>query len=84
MRGRSLLTEARPEKALALLRRLAAAAQGDMRAAAWQKMAEINANTPTSVSLLHGSAAGKRVLVHVPRAVRLNPTYSEFEGIALF
>ena len=27
---------------------------------------------------------GKRVLVHVPRAVRLNPTYSEFEGIALF
>lgn len=46
--------------------------------------AEINANTPTSVSLLHGSAAGKRVLVHVPRAVRLNPTYSEFEGIALF
>ena len=45
MRGRSLLTEARPEKALALLRRLAAAAQGDMRAAAWQKMAEINANT---------------------------------------
>lgn len=46
--------------------------------------AEINANTPTSVSLLHGSAAGKRVLLHVPRAVRLNPKYSEYEGIALF
>lgn len=45
LRGRSLLTEARPEKALALLRRLAAAARGNTRAAAWQKMAEIHANT---------------------------------------
>ena len=45
--------------------------------------AEINANTPTSISLLHGSAAGKRVLIHVPQAVRLNPKYSEFEGMAL-
>lgn len=45
--------------------------------------AEINANTATTVSLIHGSAAGKRVLVHAPRAVRLNPKYSDYEGIAL-
>lgn len=44
---------------------------------------EINANTPTSLSLLHGSAAGKRVLVHVPQALRLNPQYSDYEGTAL-
>lgn len=45
--------------------------------------AEINANTATSVSLLHGSAAGKQILVHVPRAVRLNPRYEDYEGVLL-
>jgi hypothetical protein len=45
--------------------------------------AAINASTPTAVSLLHGSGAGKRVLIHVPRAVRLNPKYDEYEGTLL-
>lgn len=45
--------------------------------------AEINANTATAVSLLHGSAAGKQVLVHVPKAMRLNPRYEDYEGVLL-
>ncbi|MBI5239724.1 MAG: fused MFS/spermidine synthase [Elusimicrobia bacterium] len=45
LRGRSYLSEAKPDRALALLRRLAAKASGDMRAQAYQKLAEIHANT---------------------------------------
>lgn len=41
---------------------------------------EINANTATSLSVLHGSAAGKQVLVYCPRIVRLNPKYEDYEG----
>ena len=44
---------------------------------------DINASTPTSVSLLHGSGAGKQVLMYIPRAVRLNPKYEDFEGTLL-
>ncbi len=36
-------------------------------------MAEINVGTPVSVSLLHGSAAGKQVLFYMPRVTRSNP-----------
>lgn len=42
--------------------------------------AEINANTATSMSVLHGSAAGKQVLVMCPRIVRINPKYEDYEG----
>jgi predicted membrane-bound spermidine synthase len=45
LRGRSYLSQARPEKAAALLRRLAAKARGARRAQAYQKLAEIHANT---------------------------------------
>jgi len=44
---------------------------------------DINANTPTTMSLLHGSGAGKQVLVYVARAMRLNPSYSDYEGTLL-
>ena len=44
---------------------------------------EINASTPTALSLLHGSAAGKKVLIWVPKAVRLNPRYEDYEGTLL-
>lgn len=44
---------------------------------------EINANTATSVSLIHGSAVGKQILVHVPSAMRLNPRYEDYEGVLL-
>lgn len=36
-------------------------------------MTDINDNKPVSVSLLHGSAAGKRVLFWMPRVTRNNP-----------
>jgi predicted membrane-bound spermidine synthase/tetratricopeptide (TPR) repeat protein len=45
LRGRSYLSEGRPERALVLLRRLAAKARGNMRAQAYQRLAEIHANT---------------------------------------
>lgn len=41
---------------------------------------EINANTAVSMSLLHGTAAGKQVLVYCPQIVRLNPAYEDYEG----
>lgn len=41
---------------------------------------EINANTPTSLSLMHGSAPGKRVLLWAPRITRLNPKYQDQDG----
>ena len=43
----------------------------------------INANTPTTLSLLHGSGPGKQVLIFVARAMRLNPSYSDYEGTLL-
>lgn len=43
----------------------------------------INTNTKTSMSLLHGTTAGARVLVFAPQVMRTNPRYSEFEGAAL-
>ena len=46
--------------------------------------AEVNANTPTTVSLLHGSAAGKQVLFFIANAIRLNPKYEDYEGTLLF
>ena len=42
--------------------------------------AEINQNTPTSISLLHGTQAGEKVLLHIARAVRLNPKYEDSDG----
>lgn len=44
---------------------------------------EINANTPTSISLRHGSGAGKQVILHAPRCLRLNPKEADYEGIRL-
>lgn len=41
---------------------------------------EINTNTATSLSLLHGTAAGKQILVYCPQIVRLNPAYDDYEG----
>jgi hypothetical protein len=40
----------------------------------------INANTLTSVGLLHGSSAGNRVLVFAPAVQRINPTQADFNG----
>jgi len=45
--------------------------------------ADINTNTPTTLSLLHGSGPGKQVLLHIARAMRLNPKYSDYEGTLL-
>ncbi len=45
--------------------------------------AEIDASTPTSVSLLHGSAAGKQILIYIPRAMRLNFADAPTDGILL-
>lgn len=42
--------------------------------------AEINANQPTSLFLKHGSRDGLRVHLFVARAVRLNPSYEDYEG----
>jgi len=40
----------------------------------------VNANTLTSVGLLHGSSAGNRVLVFAPAAQRINPSQQDFNG----
>lgn len=69
------LTDRKPTGSFAI--ELAGAAEVTMRA-------EINANTATSLSMLHGSAAGKQVLVYLPQIVRLNPTYDDYEGVMLF
>lgn len=47
-------------------------------------LAEINANTPVSMSILHGTAPGKQVLFYMPRVVRSNPKVGEdYEGTVL-
>lgn len=43
----------------------------------------VNANTLTSMSMLHGTAAGSRVLVFAPAVQRINPTHQDFEGRVL-
>jgi len=43
----------------------------------------IEANTLTSLSMLHGTTAGAKVLVYAPAVQRTNPKYSEYEGRAL-
>jgi hypothetical protein len=40
----------------------------------------VNANTLTSVGLLHGTGAGNRVLVFAPAVQRINPTQADFNG----
>lgn len=48
--------------------------------AAYQAVA---ANTLTSMSLLHGNAAGAKVLVFAPAVQRINPKHTDFEGRVL-
>jgi hypothetical protein len=45
---------------------------------------DINANTLTSLSFLHGSTAGAKVLVYAPAVQRINPKHVDFEGRAHF
>jgi hypothetical protein len=40
----------------------------------------ISANTLTSVGLVHGTAAGAKVLVFAPSVQRINPTQQDFNG----
>lgn len=46
-------------------------------------MAAINAGTPTSVSMLHGSVPGKQVLFYMPRVTRGAPKHEDYEGLAM-
>lgn len=43
-------------------------------------MTDINANTLTTMSLLHGTTAGNKVLVFAPAVQRINPKQAEYEG----
>jgi hypothetical protein len=45
--------------------------------------AAVNANTLTSVGLVHGSVAGARVVFFAPAVQRTNPTHQEYEGRVL-
>lgn len=42
--------------------------------------ADVTANTLTSLSLEHGSAAGARVIFHAPNVQRINPKHVDYEG----
>lgn len=42
--------------------------------------ADINANTLTTLSLLHGTTAGAKVLVHGAAVQRINPKHVDYEG----
>ena len=44
---------------------------------------DINANTKTSLSLLHGLTAGNKVLMFAPNVARSNPKYEDYEGSVL-
>jgi hypothetical protein len=42
--------------------------------------ADVNANTLTSMSFEHGTAAGAKVLFHMPSVQRVNPKHADYEG----
>lgn len=42
--------------------------------------ADVNANTLTSLSFEHGTAAGAKVLFHAPNVQRTNPRHVDYEG----
>lgn len=42
--------------------------------------ADVNANTLTSMSFEHGTAAGARVAFHMPSVQRVNPKHADYEG----
>lgn len=41
---------------------------------------DVNANTLTSLSFEHGTAAGSKVLIHAPSVQRTNPKHVDYEG----
>jgi len=41
---------------------------------------DVNANTLTSLSLEHGTAAGAKIIVHLPNVQRTNPKHVDYEG----
>jgi len=43
----------------------------------------IEANTLTSLSMVHGTTAGAKVLVYAPAVQRINPKHSDYEGRVL-
>jgi hypothetical protein len=40
----------------------------------------VNTNTLTSMSFEHGTAAGAKVLFHMPSVQRVNPQHADYEG----
>lgn len=42
--------------------------------------ADVNANTLTSLSFEHGTAAGAKVIFHAPSVQRVNPKHADYEG----
>ena len=43
-------------------------------------MSDVNANTLTSMSMLHGTASGAKVLVFAPAVQRINPKQADYNG----
>lgn len=41
---------------------------------------DVNANTLTSLSFEHGTAAGAKVIFHAPSVQRVNPKHTDYEG----
>lgn len=41
---------------------------------------DVNANTLSSLSFEHGTAAGARVIFHMPSVQRVNPRHADYEG----
>ena len=41
---------------------------------------DVAANTLTSLSFEHGTAAGAKVLFHAPSVQRVNPRHTDYEG----
>lgn len=41
---------------------------------------DVNANTLTSLSFEHGTAAGAKVIFHAPSVQRVNPKHADYEG----
>lgn len=46
--------------------------------------AAIDANTTTSMSMLHGSTAGYKILVFAPAVQRINPSHSDVDGRVMY
>ncbi len=64
----------------------APAGRVQLEATAAQEVAlrtQINSGTPTSLSLAHGSGAGKQITFFCPQVMFLNPRYEDYEGLLL-